>query len=176
MQQLFGDLGVQIVPGHRFLGGYLGDHSGRMQYVSEKVNVWVSHLLSLTKIADEEPQAAYTALTKSFQHEWTFLQRVVCGCDSSFLDLESTIFSQFFPVLLGCEVSSSDRKLFSLSTKFGGLGIIDPVTSAARSHNVSVHAITILTKTIKNGSILDLDSHVNVVLSAHHHDVIFLGM
>ena len=26
-QQLFGDMGVQIVPGHRFLGGYLSDDS-----------------------------------------------------------------------------------------------------------------------------------------------------
>ena len=61
-------------------------------------------------------------------------------------------------------------KLFSPSTKFGSLGIIDPVTSAARSHNVSVHATAILTEAIKSVSILDLDSHVNAVLSARHHD------
>ena len=59
-----------------------------MQYVSEKVVVWVSHLVSLTNFADRQPDAAYTALTKSFQHECTFLQHVVCGCDSSFLDVK----------------------------------------------------------------------------------------
>ena len=76
------------------------------------------------------------------------------------------------PVLFGCEVSSSEHKLFSLPTKFDGIGIIDPVTSATRSHNVSMHATAILTKSIKNGSILDLDSHVNAVLSACHHEAI----
>ena len=121
-QQLFGDLGVQIVSGHYFLCGYLDDNSGQMQYVSEKVKVWVSHLLSLTRVADKEPQAVYTALTKSFQHESTFIQCVVCDCDNPFLDLESTILSKFLPVLFGCEISSLECKLFSLSTKFGGLG------------------------------------------------------
>ena len=72
-----------------------------MQYVSEKVKVWVSHSLSLTKVADKEPQATYATLTKSFQHEWTFLQHVICSCDSSFFDLESTIFFQFCQSCLG---------------------------------------------------------------------------
>ena len=76
------------------------------------------------------------------------------------------------PALFGCEVSSSEHKLFSLPTKFGGLGIIDPITTAARSHNVSVHATATLTKAIKNGAILDLDCHVNAVLSAHLHDAL----
>ena len=137
--------------------------------MSEKLKVWVSLLLSHTKVADKEPQVAYTTLTKSFQHEWTFVQHVVCGCDSSFVDLESVVFSQFLPVLL---VSSSECKLFSLPTKFSGSGIVDPVTSAAKLHNVSVHLTAIFTMTIKNVSILDLDSHVNAVLSVCHHDAI----
>ena len=67
--RLFGALGVQIVAGHHFLGGYLGDHAVCEQYISDKVQLWVTNLLSLTKIAVKEPQAAYAALTKSFQNE-----------------------------------------------------------------------------------------------------------
>ena len=54
----------------------------------------------------QEPQAAYNALTKSFQIEWTSLQcvNVANGCDSSFFDLESTIFSWLLPVLFGCKI------------------------------------------------------------------------
>ena len=75
-------------------------------------------LLSHTRVADKEPQAAYSALTKSFKmNAWTFLQRIVCGCDSSFVDLDKlTKFSQFLPVLFGCEISSMEYKLLSLST------------------------------------------------------------
>lgn len=35
-----------------------------------------------------------------------------------------------------------------------------------------MHATAILTAPIKNGSILDLDSHVHDVLSARYHDVV----
>ena len=59
---------------------------------------------------------------------------------------------------------------FPPTGKYGGLSIIDSITSAARSHNVSVHATATLTKVIKNGAVLDLDCHVNAVLSASHHD------
>ena len=50
-------------------------------YVSDKVQPWITNLLSLTKVAVKEPQAAYAALTKSFQNEWTSLQQVAAGCD-----------------------------------------------------------------------------------------------
>ena len=42
-----------------------------MQYVSEKVEV---QLLYLTRVGDKEPQAVYTALTRSFQLFFTILQ------------------------------------------------------------------------------------------------------
>lgn len=51
-QQLCGDLSVQIVSGYHFLGVYLGDHSVWMQYVCKEAKVCVSHLLSLTRVAD----------------------------------------------------------------------------------------------------------------------------
>ena len=73
-ERMFGALGAQTVAGHCFLDGYMGDYAGRVQYVSDKVQLWVTNLLSVTKIAVKESQAAYAALTKSFQNEWTFLQ------------------------------------------------------------------------------------------------------
>ena len=35
-----------------------------------------------------------------------------------------------------------------------------------------MHSTVTLTKAIKNGAILELDCHVNAVLSARHHDAI----
>ena len=140
------------------LGGYLGDHAGCVQYVSDKVWLWVTNLCSLTKVAVKEPQAAYAALTKSFQNEWTFLQRVVAGCDHAFL--EYTLFSQFLPVLFGCEITPSECQLFSLPTRLGGLGILDPTTSASRFYQASMHVASILSAAIREGSTLDLGLHV----------------
>ena len=56
-----------------------------------------------------------------------------------------------------------------LQCTIGGLGITDSFTSTARSHSISVHATAILTAAIKNGSMMDLDSHMNAVLSARYH-------
>ena len=36
-EKMFGTLGNQIVAGHHLLGGYLGDHTGCVQYTSDKV-------------------------------------------------------------------------------------------------------------------------------------------
>ena len=107
----------------------------------EKIQLWVTSLLSLTKVANKEPQAvankepqvAYAALTKSFQNEWTFHQHDILGCDNAFCDLESTLFSDILPVLFGCEITPSKHKLLSLPTRFGGLGIVDPNKSSSWS-------------------------------------------
>ena len=122
-------------------------------------------ICSLTKVAVKEPQTTYAALTKSFQNEWTFLQRVVAGCDQAFRDLEYTLFSQFLPVLFGCEITPSECQLFSLSTRLGGLGILDPTTSASRFYQASVHATSVLSAAIREGSTLDLGLHVSTVLT-----------
>ena len=120
----------------------------------------------------KEPQATYAALTKSFQNEWTFLQRVVAGCDQAFRDLEYTLFSQFLPVLFGCEITPSERQLFSLPTRLGGLGILDPTTSASRFYQASVHATSVLSAAIREGSTLDLGLHVSTVLTARRQDAV----
>ena len=71
---LFGDLGVQTVCGHRFLGGYAGDTLDCEAYVKEKEQSWVHCVEQLSKAAESQPQAAFAALSKSVQSEWRFLQ------------------------------------------------------------------------------------------------------
>ncbi len=38
---------------------------------------WVQSVEKIVKASKCQPQAAYAALAKSIQHEWSFLQRVV---------------------------------------------------------------------------------------------------
>ena len=101
------------------------------------------------------------------------IQCVVLGCDDLFLDLESTLFSQFLPVLFGSSITPAERRLFSLPAKFGGLGILDPVQSASGSYQASVHATSVLTAAIREGLTFNLESHVNNVLSVQHQEAIF---
>ena len=51
-QEIFGDSGVQIVSGHRFLGGYVGDPVGSMEFVQSEVETWVHCIECLAQAAD----------------------------------------------------------------------------------------------------------------------------
>jgi len=40
--------------------------------------------MKLSYVAKKDPHAAFVALSKSLQNEWSFIQRVVQGDDDSF--------------------------------------------------------------------------------------------
>ena len=79
-ENLFHDLGVQVVTSHSYLGGFIGDLHDRDVFVHQKVNKWVNYVNMFSDIALIQPQLAYTAVTRSLQHEWTFLLRVLPDC------------------------------------------------------------------------------------------------
>ena len=55
---IFGPLGIQIVTGHRFLGGFIGDLDERRNFVIDKVLQWSNHVKTLAAVASLQPQAA----------------------------------------------------------------------------------------------------------------------
>ena len=97
---LFHDLGVRVVTGYCYLGGFIGDLQGREVFVCTKVNRWVNYVRTFSDIALTQPQLAYTAVTRSLQHEWTFLLQVLPVCGLQFQDLETSLASNFLPAFL----------------------------------------------------------------------------
>ena len=71
-QQLIGDLGINITTINHLLGSVIGDLSGCNAFVSDKVQGWIALIHNLSDIVVTQPQAAYSAYTKSLQNEWTF--------------------------------------------------------------------------------------------------------
>ena len=118
---MFEGTGVKVVTSCRFLGGVIGDHSGKVSFVMQKVREWSHSVQLLASVSKKQPQAAFIAFTKSLQLEWTFLQRVVSDCGSLLTDIEDTIISDFIPSLFGHDCNSLDRQLFSLPLRMGGL-------------------------------------------------------
>ena len=171
-EALFQGLGVHVVTGHRYLGGFIGDLNQRNVFVQKKVNNWVNHVHVFGDIALSQPQLAYTAVTRSLQFEWTFLLRVLHDGGALFQDLESSLASNFLPAIFGVEVSSAERDLFSLPLQMGGLGITNPVTAASSCFSSSIHSTTSLVKFITGVSSFELDAHVATVsLARDHHRV-----
>ena len=101
-------MGVQVVTDHRFLGDFIGSHSKRDEYVMSKVCRWVKHIDVLSETALSQPLLAYAALSRSLQHKWTFLLRVLCcsAVQQVFQEIELSLFSCFLPAMFGIEVSA----------------------------------------------------------------------
>ena len=128
---LFSDLGIKVVSGSRFLGGFVGECSMASDFVAQKVKMWVDCVQRLSDVAKVQPQAAHAAVSRSLQFEWSFLQRVIPNCAAAFVPLRDAIHHQFYPVVLGGPVSEFEVRLFDLPAHAGGLGISDPVESAS---------------------------------------------
>ena len=75
-ERMFSDVGIKVVSGLRFLGGYIGEDDECELYVKQKIEKWVHCEASLSKAAESQPQATFAVLVKSIQCEWRFLQRV----------------------------------------------------------------------------------------------------
>jgi len=71
-QKIFKNDGIKITDqGERLLGSVIGKESFREQYIKNKVECWVKDLQSLSKYAQDDPQAAYSAFTKGLSSRWT---------------------------------------------------------------------------------------------------------
>ena len=99
---IFGDLNIQVVIGHRFLGGFIGDSGDRHKFVLQKVLEWSDQIKTLAAVASQ-PHAAFAAISKSWQFEWLFSLRVIPHCGTLFADLESSLSSCFLRTLFGLD-------------------------------------------------------------------------
>jgi len=115
-QKIFKGDGIKITDkGEHLLGSLIGTKSFREQYI-----------LSLSKYAQDDPQAECAAFTKGLSSRWTHFQRTVPDASELFEPLENAIRDQLIPGLIGREVSDAERQILALPLRHGGLGLTDP--------------------------------------------------
>ena len=57
-----------MVNGYRFLGGFIGDHdSTKAFFIQMKIMELTNSVVKLSKLAESQPQAAFSVLAKSLQ-------------------------------------------------------------------------------------------------------------
>ena len=164
---LFHDLGVSVVTGSRFLGGFVGEQSLAADFVSNKVGVWCKCIQSLSDVAIDEPQALFAALARSLQFEWNHIQWVIPECGTLFAPLQHAINSIFYPSLFGGAVSEKEIALFSLPTCFGGLGINNCVESASLTFQSSWEGSAFLVDAIIHHEEVHLIDHLAHLDAVH---------
>jgi len=123
------------------------DHS-RNNTLKTKVEGWVKDLELLSKYAQDDPQATYSAFTKGLCSRWTHIQRTVPDMSELFEPLENAIRDQFISALVGREVSEAERQIIALPLRHGGLGLTDPRETANTEYKHSIQITDKLTTKI----------------------------
>jgi len=100
-QKIFKDGIKTTYHGEHLLGSVIGTESFREQYIKNKVEGWVKDFQSLSKYAQDDPQASCSAFIKGLSSRWTHFQRTVPDVSELFEPLENAIRDQLIPTLVG---------------------------------------------------------------------------
>ena len=158
-KDIFNDGGIKITSrGKRHLGAVIGCSEFKREYVEEKVDEWCLEIEKFAEIALIEPHAAYSAYIHGFQHRFTFIMRTIPYISLIFKRLDDVLTRSFIKNLFNRECSESERKLFSLPVRLGGLGIRVPSEMCAIQHENSLAVTESLVKHVINQQeLLDID-------------------
>ena len=102
--------------------------------MSQKVEDWVNQLQELFLFARTDPHAAYTAFTYGFIPKWKYGQRTIPDKSDLFKPLKECILNEFITSLEGRGVSDTERTIFELSTKPGGINIPNTVNTTSKEN------------------------------------------
>ena len=115
----------------------------------------------LADAAVKYPHSAHTVLTKSLQHEWGYILRVVSESENFLHPLKDALFDLFIPQLTDMNLSIDEKELMSKPVRHIGLGIEDPVFNASLAYSISFQSTKMLTDAIRNNDTVDLEMYEN---------------
>ena len=61
-KEYFCGMGVQVVIGSRYLGGFIGEQETEEQWIKAKVEGWAESVRTLAGVARKHPQSTYAGL------------------------------------------------------------------------------------------------------------------
>ena len=150
-EQLFEGTGVTIsTSGERHMGAVIGSQKFKEEYITGKVKKWVEDVIEISKIAKDEPQAAYSCYINAISRRWSYFQRTIPEISKYFQPLEEEIRHTLIPALVGRKVSDDEREILALPVRYGGMGISNPAETADEEFKASAFITEGLTKIIKD--------------------------
>ena len=112
------------VKGKRHLGAIVGSEIYKREYVNDLVKDWNSQLCILSIIAENQPQAVYSAFVSGFKNKLSYFMRTIPDISNLLIPIEDTIRNRFIPAITGGRIcNEEERRLLPLPTRYGGLAI-----------------------------------------------------
>ena len=142
-------MGIKVVTGSRYLGGFIGEGEAQKRWLEGKVAGWADSVETLTGVSRKHLQSAYSGLQKPLQQEWEFLQRVTPGVCDAFGLVHKALMETFLPDLFyGLVQGAPERGVPHLAVKQAGLAITDLTLTAPENWTAScvitVHLVVAL--------------------------------
>ena len=160
---LFPDINV-TTDGHKALGSFIGTPEAINAFVREKVLEWERNIDDLAKIAETEPQLAYTAYVYGMSRRWQFICRTTPAISEAMESLEELIRSKLIPAIVGVPVISDEmRMVLKQPARMGGMGFLNPSEEAEWEYQNSKLVTSPLSEAIFNQNrILQIDEEAQV--------------
>ena len=141
--------------GKKHLGAAIGSEDCKASYVKSLVDNWIDQLNVLSKIAEREPQSAYSAFVGGFKGKLTYYIRTIPCIKDYLMPLKEVICFKLIPSINVRHICSNDeRVLLSLPTRSDGLGIPLFHENAGIEFENSRKLMSSLTDLIKEQSVL----------------------
>ena len=70
------------------MGAVIGSNEFKEEYVNEKIQKWVTDIEELSRIAEDEHEAALSSFKKAISHRWTYVQRTIPNISHLFAPLK----------------------------------------------------------------------------------------
>ena len=157
---------MKVVSGYHFLGGFIGSKELTKQFIADKIDAWLVCVDKQAWAAEKQPQAVYAAMAKSLQFEWSFVQRIIPNCESSFALLQDKINTTFWPAVYGTDISQQELCLFTLPARMGGMGVNDPVETARTAFITSRACTDVTVAAIKGKGDFSVYDHLQQMTQA----------
>ena len=132
----FEHLGVKVVKGYRFLGGFIGDHDSTKAFI-QKIMELTNSVVKLSKLAESQPQEAFSALAKSLQFEWSYLQRILPNFDDKYVPIQDAVNQMFWPaVFADTHIQLRASPVYTSCMNMGVRNPVETSTSRAGTSNI----------------------------------------
>ncbi len=147
--------------GKRHLGAAIGTSDFLGEYVRGKSLEWVRQMELLSEAALWSPHAAHAGYTKGFQGRWNFILRTIPNAWTHLEQLHKEVEESLSPALTQkeCFLDPDLMQALRLACRYGGLGLVGPMTHRGREYEDSRKVTQPLVNSIR-GQHLELHPQV----------------
>ena len=163
-KEIFSGTGINITSqGRKHLGAVIGSDEFKKEYVDEKVKEWVVSIEKLARIARTQPQAAYSCFVKGFVHKFTYFMRTIPDISMLLHPLDQAIDNFIRIIFDNHDFNTTERKLWSLPVRMGGMGVPIPSEISDTQYTNSRKINEMLTSKVREQNVIyeDITKSVN---------------